>query len=243
MNLSILTAAYNEEKILPVFINHYSALAESLLAKGIINNYQICIVDDGSRDNTWKIIEDFHEKNSKLGGIRLDKNYGLHTAGATLIEWLEPPDLVLFLEVDNLLSEEDLINLLESMGKNNFDTIWVQIKERDKFRHLLSGIIFNILSFFYRTKIPPNISGMLITGEIFEKLKREKIFFINYSIAKISHNSAVYQVKPVNIRRDKSRFTLIKKLKLFFSITFCNIAPFLCKKNVKIVKERMCKNA
>jgi glycosyltransferase involved in cell wall biosynthesis len=73
--LSIVIPCYNEEKninrtldgLLDLFAN------DSKLA-----NYtgQIIAVDDGSKDNTWKIINDYAQKESTIQGVRLMGNFG-----------------------------------------------------------------------------------------------------------------------------------------------------------------------
>ncbi len=65
--VSILVPAFNEEKVL-------SKTVRSLLYSHY-RNYEIIIIDDGSKDQTWQVIEKL-SRNKRVRGIRLRKNKG-----------------------------------------------------------------------------------------------------------------------------------------------------------------------
>ena len=74
MNLSIVIPAYNEEESISELI----ASIKNNVTSSI--KYEVIIVDDGSTDNTWKIIENQVNENNFLKGIRFLKNYGKSAA-------------------------------------------------------------------------------------------------------------------------------------------------------------------
>ena len=43
-------------------------------------SYEILFVDDGSKDNSWQIIEDLQKNNSNVRGIKFKRNYGKSAA-------------------------------------------------------------------------------------------------------------------------------------------------------------------
>jgi len=70
-DISIVVPLLNEEKSL-------SELAEQV-QNAITNagySYELLFVDDGSRDNSWNIVEELSSKESRIHGIRLRRNYG-----------------------------------------------------------------------------------------------------------------------------------------------------------------------
>ena len=67
--LSIVIPAYNEEKRLYSNINEIVRFAKKY-------DYEIILVDDGSKDSTWEIIEKLHSENSSIRGIRFSRNFG-----------------------------------------------------------------------------------------------------------------------------------------------------------------------
>lgn len=68
---------FNEEEVLPEtskrLLEKYEFLIEN---KKISEDSKIVFVDDGSRDKTWQIISDLHEKNDIFSGVKLSRNHG-----------------------------------------------------------------------------------------------------------------------------------------------------------------------
>jgi glycosyltransferase involved in cell wall biosynthesis len=75
MNLAIIIPALNEREILPELIEEITAAVEPL---GL--DWEILVVDDGSTDGTFGLIADLAESNSRLGAIRLRRNFGKSVA-------------------------------------------------------------------------------------------------------------------------------------------------------------------
>lgn len=75
LTLSVITPVYNSELILPELITR---LTENL--EKITNNYEIILVNDGSRDKSWQVISELSNKYQQVRGINLMRNYGQHNA-------------------------------------------------------------------------------------------------------------------------------------------------------------------
>ncbi len=71
VELSVVIPAYNESGNLNVLI----ARLDEVLA-GIGNSYEIIIVDDGSGDSTWGELRDASDRNPRVVGISLSRNFG-----------------------------------------------------------------------------------------------------------------------------------------------------------------------
>lgn len=73
--LSIVIPAYNEEKMI---------LKTTEVVSGIMERekipFELVFVNDGSRDQTWEMIEKAAEKNSHVTGIRFSRNFGKESA-------------------------------------------------------------------------------------------------------------------------------------------------------------------
>ena len=73
--------------VIPVF-NEADSLAEALLeirrhVLAIDPSNEIILVDDGSTDSTWSIINDLSKTDAQLKGIKLSRNFGKESAIAT----------------------------------------------------------------------------------------------------------------------------------------------------------------
>ncbi len=81
MRLSLVIPCYNEEAVLPLLVPRVERLLEDLSARGIIDPASdVWLVDDGSRDATWKLIEAFTLDSSRIVGIKLSRNCGHQNA-------------------------------------------------------------------------------------------------------------------------------------------------------------------
>lgn len=70
-SLSILVPVMNEEGNL---YDLYDALTESLTEIGL--PYEILVVDDGSKDRSWEIIEELNERDPRVIGLKHRRNFG-----------------------------------------------------------------------------------------------------------------------------------------------------------------------
>lgn len=75
-HLSIIVPCYNEEANLPVCVE----AIETWIGRGVVGTVEVILVDDGSRDRTWEIIETTAGRNKDFRGLRLATNRGSHVA-------------------------------------------------------------------------------------------------------------------------------------------------------------------
>jgi glycosyltransferase involved in cell wall biosynthesis len=79
--LAIVIPCYNEEEVLPETRRRVSGLLDGLVATGKISgDSAIYFVDDGSRDRTWPLIEQFASEDRHVSGIKLSRNRGHQNA-------------------------------------------------------------------------------------------------------------------------------------------------------------------
>lgn len=107
MKYSIIIPAYNAE-------NYLSQTIESVLAQCDISEYELILVDDGSKDETGKICDKFaakfeniHAIHTKNGGVSAARNCGLSHAQGEYILFLDADDLW----HENLLNEVNTLTL------------------------------------------------------------------------------------------------------------------------------------
>ena len=68
MKVSVIVAAYNAEK--------YVTETMESLANQSIDDYEIIVVNDGSKDRTWEMIEELHDQDPLYQGVKLSRNRG-----------------------------------------------------------------------------------------------------------------------------------------------------------------------
>ena len=79
--LYIVVPCYNEEEVLEETTRQLKEKMESLIKdKKISKESRVMYVNDGSKDNTWKMIEEISEKEKLFTGISLSRNRGHQNA-------------------------------------------------------------------------------------------------------------------------------------------------------------------
>lgn len=74
--LLLVVPCYNEEAVLEETTSRLTALCRRLRAEGAVDEAGIVYVDDGSRDRTWSLIEQFSADFPEVGGLKLAHNVG-----------------------------------------------------------------------------------------------------------------------------------------------------------------------
>lgn len=113
MRLAIVSPCYNEEEVLHSSSKKIVELFDSLVAKGKISSesFQL-LVNDGSSDRTWEIIEELHKSNKYFKGLNLAHNVGHQSAiMAGMMTAKELADAVVTIDCDL----QDDINCIEKM--------------------------------------------------------------------------------------------------------------------------------
>jgi len=100
VTLNIVVPCNNEEAVLPETARRLLALLGSLRDAGKITPHSgICLVDDGSADRTWELIEGLSRQHSSIAGIKLSRNRG-HQNALLAGLLLAPGDIVISMDAD-----------------------------------------------------------------------------------------------------------------------------------------------
>ena len=79
--LYFVVPCYNEEEVLPLTAGTLSRKLDELCGAGKIDRQsRILLVDDGSRDRTWELIEGLHREDGRFKGLKLSRNRGHQNA-------------------------------------------------------------------------------------------------------------------------------------------------------------------
>lgn len=117
MNLSILIPLLNEQESLPELHNW---IKEVMIRHNF--SYEIWFIDDGSTDNSWKIIENLSHENSNVKGIRFFKNYGksqaLHAGFARA-----NGDVIITMDADLQDSPDEIPELYNLITNEGYDLV------------------------------------------------------------------------------------------------------------------------
>ncbi len=117
MQLSIVIPLLNEEESLTELYNWIVSVMQSNSY-----SYEIIFIDDGSTDDSWKIIQELSVKNPSVKGIKFNRNYGksqaLH-AGFLAAEG----DVVITMDADLQDNPEEIPDLYRLIQEENYDLV------------------------------------------------------------------------------------------------------------------------
>lgn len=122
MDLSVIIPLYNEEESLP----ELTAWIERVTAEQTLS-YEIIMVDDGSTDRSWKVIEELHSKNPNIKGIKFRRNYGKSAALNTAFAACQG-NVVITMDADLQDSPDEIPELYRMIINEGYDVVsgWKQ---------------------------------------------------------------------------------------------------------------------
>ena len=117
MKISIIAPAFNEESTIPVFVDQ---VKKTLVPK--FDKLELILVDDGSTDKTWEVIQSFAAKEPWVIGTRLSRNFG-HQVAVLAGLHKSQNDLVAIIDVD-MQDPPHLIYEMALMVNNEVDIVY-----------------------------------------------------------------------------------------------------------------------
>ena len=138
MDISVVVPLYNEEESLP----ELSAWIEKVMTTNNFT-YEIIMVDDGSNDKSWKVIEQLSAKDNHVRGIKFRRNYGKSAALHCGFEDAQG-DVVITMDADLQDSPDEIPELYRMITEEDYDLISGWKKKRyDPITKTLPTKLFN----------------------------------------------------------------------------------------------------
>lgn len=112
--LIIVVPCFNEDAVLNETTAQLSEVLLDMEEKKLILSGEILYVDDGSRDQTWKLIEDLSQKNKRIKGLKLAHNVGHQQALWAGLEWAAHKTYDAIVSIDADLQDD--VNAIKEMA-------------------------------------------------------------------------------------------------------------------------------
>jgi glycosyltransferase involved in cell wall biosynthesis len=152
--ISIVTPGYNEEACIPALVEK---IKETMDPLGY--NYELVVVDDGSKDGTFELLKKLSETNPFVKGIRLSRNMG-HQAALDCGLTYATGDAIICMDAD-LQHPPAMIPEMIRLWEDGYDVITTQKIENEE-----AGGIYKLMAkgFYYffnkysQVKLTPNAS-------------------------------------------------------------------------------------
>ncbi len=117
MDISIVVPVYNEEESLAELREWIEKVLSSHSWE-----YEVIMVDDGSNDSSWKVIEELGAAHKEVKGIRFQRNYGKAAALHTAFQAVSG-EVVITMDADLQDSPEEIPELTRMILEDGFDLV------------------------------------------------------------------------------------------------------------------------
>lgn len=116
-DISIVVPLYNEDESLPELVSWIERVMEENKL-----TYEVVMVDDGSTDKSWEVIESLHKKNPNVKGVRFRRNYG-KSAGLNVGFEHAEGKVVITMDADLQDSPDEVPELYRMITEDGFDLV------------------------------------------------------------------------------------------------------------------------
>ncbi len=139
MDISIVVPLYNEAESLP----HLAEWIDRVMKEHGFS-YEVVMVDDGSKDGSWNVIEKLHEGNPVYRGIKFRRNYGKSAALNTGFAAVQG-DVVITMDADLQDSPDEVPELFRMIKEDGYDLVsgWKKKRYDSKLAKNIPSKFFN----------------------------------------------------------------------------------------------------
>lgn len=117
LDISIVVPLYNEVESLPEL---HEWIVRVMNAHNF--SYEVVFVDDGSKDGSWDVVQQLHEKDKNVVGIKFQRNYGKSAALQKGFE-VAKGDVVITMDADLQDSPDEVPELYNMIMKDDYDVV------------------------------------------------------------------------------------------------------------------------
>lgn len=231
--LSVVIPCYNSEKTIKIVVqNVIDALTEQNML-----NYEIILINDGSVDNTWKVLKELSLNNSKIISINFSQNFGQHSALMAGYRFVSG-DVVLGLDDDGEHNPYDFMKLLDKLDDEH-DYVCADYSKSEKrslFRRFGTFLNNFMATIFIKKPSDVNFSSFYVMKRyvVDEIAKCKNPFpYIAGSLLQCTRKIGMVKLNRTKRIEGTSNYNLLKMAKLFvngftaFSIVPLRVSTFI----------------
>lgn len=230
--LIIVIPCYNEQEVLPITAPQFLAKINQLAAEGLISgDSRVMFVNDGSKDDTWNIIQQFADQDEHYIGIAQSRNRGHQNAVlAGLMEAKDMCDITISIDCDG----QDDINAMDEMVKAYLEGCEIVYGVRSKrdtdtfFKRFTAESFYKLLNSMGAEVVFNHADYRLISSRALQELAKfkEVNIFLRGMVPLVGFKSTSVYYERSERAAGRSHYPLSKMLALAFDgITSLSIKP------------------
>ena len=207
----VIPVYYNSDTLMDLYVD----MKEKIL--GTIGDYEIVMVDDGSGDNSWEVMNEIKALDNNVHLVKLSRNFGEHAA---LLAGLSvcTGDCAVTKQAD-LQEDSTLITEMYDSWKAGNKVVLAIRRSRDesKIKVMFANMYYMLIRQFVNKNMPSSgCDCYLIDRKVIEVLERldEKNSSLTLQVMWSGFKTDMVYFDRKNREKGKSRWTLGKKVKL-----------------------------
>lgn len=230
--LYVVIPCYNEEEVLPETSKRLFDKFNNLINGGKIGiNSKIVFINDGSKDRTWSIIEELHQKSHIFSGINLSRNRGHQNALlAGLLTVTENADMIISMDAD-LQDDINAIDLMVDKYLQGYDIVYGVRSKREKdtfFKKFTAESFYKLINAMGGQLVFNHADYRLMSKRAVEGLKqfKEVNLFLRGIVPMIGYKTTTVEYERNERFAGESKYPLKKMI--FFAmegITSLSVKP------------------
>ncbi|MGO5135454.1 glycosyltransferase family 2 protein [Clostridium butyricum] len=228
----LVIPCYNEEEVLYETSNRLLAKLNEMIEEGLVNTTsRIMFVNDGSKDNTWNIIEQLNKKSKYFIGVKLTRNKGHQNALlAGLMEAKNRCDFAISLDADLQDDIEVLSDFVKEYEKGN-DVVYGVRSSRDKdsfFKKNTAVLFYRLMTKLGVEIVYNHADYRLMSKRALEDLStfKEVNLFLRGIVPLIGYNNSIVMYERNERFAGESKYPLKKMLSFAINgITSFSVKP------------------
>ena len=230
--LFVVVPCYNEQEVLPETSKRLGAKLRALVERGeIAPDSRVLFVDDGSRDNTWEMIEQLHREDPVFTGVKQSRNRGHQNALLCgLMTAMPLCDLTISMDAD-LQDDIDAVDEMLQRYREGCDVVYgVRSSRRTDtaFKRTTAEGYYKFLEFMGAKVVYNHADYRLMSRRALEALAqfREVNLFLRGMVPMVGFKSATVEYERGERFAGESKYPLKKMLALAVDgITSFSVKP------------------
>ena len=231
IEFSVVIPIYNEEDNIPELCSRLKAVMQTLCTTMKLSEdcYEIIMVDDGSRDSSWRVIREIHAKDPRVKGISFSRNFGHHIAITAGLDQAKGRSVIL-MDGDLQDPPEEILPLYNKF-QEGYDLVYgIRQQRKDPvLKKVTSHLFWWILRRFSGVDIPQGQTMLrILSRRLVDVLKemKEHARFIHGMMAWAGFNVTTQEVKHNPRTRGKSKYNIPIMFRLaFHAVTSFSTIP------------------
>jgi glycosyltransferase involved in cell wall biosynthesis len=179
--------------------------------------YEIIVVDDGSKDKSFQILQGLHKNDSKVKVIRFTRNFGQHMAITAGLDNSKGENVII-MDADLQDPPEEIPKLIVKQ-KEGYDIVYGyrRIRQDSLFKRITSKVYLWLLAKLTRQTVNPDITPLrIISRKVVDYMSqlRERSRFYGGLVSWLGFPFATVDIKHSERYRGKTKYNLRKMLAL-----------------------------